>query len=111
MVSQKEIPPYTLDESREMVLYFGYITDDVRIRCYVPTTVFNKKVAVIKAYQMEKDSAQLPNIPELILAEKYVKLKSLPGYNRNQLRLELNKEDEQAVSIACDNLEEKLRKA
>ncbi len=108
MIGKREIPPHNLENFRGMVLYSGYIIDDIRMRCYVPTTIFDPKVAVIVAYRLEASSTQLPNVPELILDEKTVKLHSLPKWNREYQCLELNSEDEKRVHKICDNLEEKL---
>jgi len=113
MIGKKEIPPPVLPEYQGMHLYHGFISGDgegneYRFRSYVPTTVYDAKVAILRMYQLEQSSEQLPNVPERLLAEERVNLVSLPQWNVGYQALVLSTRDERKVRQTLGKLEKKV---
>ncbi|HLC97870.1 MAG TPA: hypothetical protein VJC21_03765 [Candidatus Nanoarchaeia archaeon] len=107
-IGEKEIPPHCFGEKRGMCLYNGHMSGDLRVRTYVPTTIFNPLAAVIRVYYVEDYSCQEPTAPELIVDIKRVPLHSFPKWDVGAQTLFLSRTDERAVIDACQQLEQKL---
>ncbi len=78
-----------------------------RYHVYVPTTIFDPKVAIIKAYKIE-DHYIFSNTPETVIGEEYVPLASMPRWNLELRCLLLSRRDGRKVSDALKNLEKRL---
>ncbi|MFC1686818.1 hypothetical protein ACFL0E_00490 [Nanoarchaeota archaeon] len=106
----KELPGYTLEESGHpgMKLYNGHIEGDLRFRTYVPTTIFDPKVAILRVYRLEDASHQYPKVPEEVVARETVPLESMPYWDVGAQAVMLSGQDHESVVKACKTLEKKL---
>ena len=107
MAKIKEIPPRTISGTG-MRLYGGYMIHDLRIRTYVPTTIFDPQSAEIRVYKVVNHQDQFPKHREEQLAVKYVRLHSMPKWNMGAQCLELSAKDTRAVESKCSKLERKF---
>lgn len=83
----------------------GYMLEH-RYHVYVPTTIFDPKVAIIRAYKVE--GGQLPDCPETVLATTSVPLSSMPTWNVENQALQISRLDKQKIIKALESLEKKL---
>ena len=104
----RELPGMVLPDEPTMHLYAGYMTSHYRIRTYVPTTIFDSLVAVIKVYQLDGISKQSPDEPELVVAVENVQLRHLPIWDIEGQCITLHSKDERAVLKATKKLERML---
>src|SRR3989344_3867157 len=96
----KEIPEH-IEKDTGMRKMYGYMKHN-RYHVYVPTTIFDPKVAVIRVYEVADDHRPFVDIPEKIIGEDYIPLASMPTWNVAHQCLVLNERDEQKVSQALE---------
>lgn len=103
----KQIPPDKI-RNTGMTLYAGAIIDNLRFRTYVPTTIYDPRVAEIRVYAVEDQTEQRPTTPEELVKTEYVKLKSLPKWDVGAQCLTLSRRDEKKLLKALSKLEREL---
>ncbi|MBI1968497.1 hypothetical protein HYS49_01160 [Candidatus Woesearchaeota archaeon] len=108
LIGEKELPPDRFGERGGMWLYEGHMSGDLRIRTYVPTTIFNPLAAIIRAYYEADSSQQRPTVPEVLVDIQKVPLHSFPKWDVGAQTLLLSRADEREVIDACQQLEQKL---
>ena len=101
----KEIPG-AIENDTGMRKLYGYMKSH-RYHVYVPTTIFEPKVAIIKVYNIENPEA-LSDVPETVIREEYVRLASMPTWDVEYRCIQLSKRDQQKVSKVLKNLEKRL---
>lgn len=108
--SDKHTPGYTLEEMGfpGMHLYNGYLQDNFRFRAYVPTTIFDPKVAALIVYRLENYCHQFPQVPEEVVARETVPLESMPYWDVRYQAIMLSRQDHESVMEASKNLEKKV---
>jgi len=110
-IGRYEVPGTTLEkhESPGLHFYSGCIAGGHRIRIYVPTRVYDRKIAQILAYETSGGS-NLPGEAEKLVAVERVKLKSMPRYDVPSNSLVLSRRDHRNVVKVARDLEAKLSK-
>ncbi len=110
-IGRYEFPGQTLEHRDEpgMHFYSGAIVGDGphRIRIYVPTRIYDKQIAQILAYETVHGSC-LPEEPEKLVAVERVRLRSMPRWEIDSLKLSIR--DHRNVVKAARDLEAKLSK-
>ena len=107
---KREVPSIYLSCDQSMHSFFHYNKGDYRFFTYVPTTIFNHLVAVIRVYKVSKSNRPnlFPTKPELIVATETVPLESMPKWNDKIQRIAITKRDMGAIKRASEQLENKL---
>ena len=112
-IGRYETPRQTLEHRGEpgMHLYSGCITGDGphRIRIYVPTTIYDHKIAQILAYETSGSNC-MPTDAEKLVAVERVPLRSMPRWDTSLQALILSRVDERNVIQAANELERGLHK-
>lgn len=80
-----------------MERYSGFIEHGYRFEVQVPTTIFDDKVAVIKAYDGKK-----------CIDEEYFMLRKMPAWNVPQQAIMLGKTDEKTLERRTKELMKRL---
>lgn len=101
----KEVPG-TIENDTGMRKLYGYMKD-YRYHVYVPTTVFDPRVAIIKVYKIEDPGNPPLGIPETVITEVCIPLHSMPRLVGPH-SLQLSRRDGQKVSKVLKNLEKRL---
>ncbi|MFH1065719.1 MAG: hypothetical protein V1734_04415 [Nanoarchaeota archaeon] len=81
-----------------MERFYGFIADGYRFETLVPTTIFEEKVALIRAYKGRN-----------LLIEKHVPLKEMPQWNPAFQCIELCKKDEKSLEQRTKALMKELK--
>ena len=97
--------PGAIETDTGMRKLYGYMKSH-RYHIYVPTTIFEPKVAIIRAYKVE--GGQEPDRPETVLATTSVPLGSMPIWNVEYQAIQISRRDEQKIRKTLESLEEKL---
>ena len=97
--------PGAIETDTGMRKLYGYMKSH-RYHIYVPTTIFEPKVAIIRAYKVE--DGQEPDRPETVLATTSVPLGSMPIWNVEYQAIQKSRRDKQKIRKTMESLEEKL---